>query len=410
VFDQQPLRIECFTSSELVQTERELLERARRRRLSLPGGPQTGAQAFASAPLQAALSAGDALVEYGREGDDLFALVVTPSGVHLIRHAAPWADVLQALQSARFQIDALRHGVAPVQQHLATLHKRTQVRLQQLHALVWAPLEHALAGARRVLIAPHAALSNLPFAALTDGHESLGERHLLALVPSARAALLGLQRQPVHAQRALALGESSRLPQAAAEARRVAARFPAGLALVGDDATLAGLQLHASQADVLHLACHAQFRSDNPRFSALHLHDGTLSVDAAEQLGLRPATVVLSACETGLSDNDLSDEMVGLVRGFLVAGAARVVASLWPVNDEVAANFMDHFYGQLVRGKGPAAALQAAQTETRKTRPEAHFWAAFTLHGGVVSLVKQCKMHFLWEASRVRSRTPSLGV
>ena len=367
---------------ELVQTERELLERARRRRLALPGGLQPGAHAFSAAPLQAALSPGDALVEYGRQGDELFALVVTPTQVQLMRHLASWAQVLQTLQSTRFQIDALRHGVAPVQQHLATLHTRTQARLQQLHRLVWAPLEEALAGAERVLIAPHAAMASLPFAALTSGGPALGERHLLALVPSARAALLGLQRQPAAARHALALGESLRLPQAAAEAQQVASQFGSGLALVGEQATLALFKQHAPQADVLHLACHAQFRSDNPRFSALHLHDGTLTVEGAEQLRLRAATVVLSACETGLADEGAADEMVGLVRAFLVAGAARVVSTLWTVNDEAAANFMQHFYSRLAAGEGPAAALQAAQALTRQTRPEAHFWAAFTLHGG----------------------------
>lgn len=367
---------------ELVHAERELLERARRRRLAQPGGPQTGTHAFTAVPLQAALAEGDALVEYGRLDDELFALVVTPTRVQLLRHLAAWPEVLQALQSARFQIDALRHGVEPVQQHLATIHRRTQARLQQLHALVWAPLEPALGAARRVLVAPHAALASLPFAALTDGITCLGDRHLLALVPSAHAALLGLQRLPVPARRVLALGESSRLPQAAAEAQRMVAQFPSGLALVGDQATLGQLQQHAPSADVLHLACHAQFRSDNPRFSALHLHDGTLTVESAERLALRAGTVVLSACETGLADNDVSDEMVGLVRGFLVAGASRVVATLWPVNDEAAANFMSHFHGGLAAGLGPAAALQAAQAQTRRERPQAHFWAAFTVHGG----------------------------
>jgi CHAT domain-containing protein len=369
---------------ELVRTERTLLERARRRRLAWPGGQQPGAQAFAPGPLQAALQTGDALVEYGVLDDELFALVVTPIQVHLVRRLASWALVLQTLQSARFQIDTLRHGVAPVQRHLATLAARTQARLQQLHGLVWAPLESALAGLARVLIAPHGALGGLPFAALSSGPDStpLGARHALALVPGARAALRGLQRQPVPARRALALGESSRLPHAAAEAQRVAGLFPQGLALVGDQATLAQLKAHAPQADVLHLACHAQFRSDNPRFSALHLHDGALSVEWAEQLGLQAATVVLSACETGLATTDAGDEMVGLVRGFLVAGAARVVATLWPVNDEATANFMGHFYAHLATGQAPSQALQAAQAQTRRTRPEPYFWAAFTLHGG----------------------------
>ena len=62
------------------------------------------------------------------------------------------------------------------------------------------------------------------------------------------------------------------------------------------------LHAHAGDADVIHLACHAQFRSDNPMFSALHLADGALTVEAAEALSLKACTVVLSACETALAE------------------------------------------------------------------------------------------------------------
>ena len=98
------------------------------------------------------------------------------------------------------------------------------------------------------------------------------------------------------------------------------------------------LAAHASQADVIHLACHAQFRSDNPMFSALHLLDGALTVERAQALALTPAIVVLSACETGLADHGRGDEHVGLVGAFLTAGASRVLASLWPVDSSGSAD------------------------------------------------------------------------
>ena len=135
-------------------------------------------------------------------------------------------------------------------------------------------------------------------------------------------------------------------------------------------------------ADVVHLACHARFRTDNPVFSALHLHDGPLTAGLAESLELRAGIVVLSACETGLAEQGSGDEMVGLVRAFLVAGAARVLASLWPVDDAVTAVFMASFYGALGRGQTPAAALQQAQAQLRQQHPHPFHWAAFMLHGG----------------------------
>jgi CHAT domain-containing protein len=180
----------------------------------------------------------------------------------------------------------------------------------------------------------------------------------------------------------LALGESSHLPHAAHEAVFVAGLFPQGEAFVGAQATLENLRANAGKADVIHLACHAQFRSDNPMFSALHLRDGALTVELAEALSLRAGTVVLSACETGLAEAGNGNEAIGLVRAFLVAGAARVLASLWPVDDAVTASFMARFYAALCRGLAPAEALRVAQAEVRREHPHPFYWAAFTLHGG----------------------------
>ena len=397
--------------AELRQTERALLERARRQRLQPPAvlanpppanpppanqalagrvGPDAKASSAASPSdaqalrlaLQAALAEGDALVAYGIDADDLFAVVVTPGAIQLLRHLAPWSAALAALRAAQFQLETLRNGLAPVAQHLPMLARRAQARLQALHEVVWAPLAPALAACRRVLVVPHGPLGGLPLAALHDGRQCLGERFDLALAPSVRAALRGLQSPAKPARRVLALGESSRLPHAAQEALAVAALYPAGQAWVGADATLARLTATAAQADVLHLACHAQFRSDNPRFSALYLLDAVLSVEAIEALQLPACTVVLSACETAQADSGLGDEQVGLVRAFLGAGAARVLASLWPVDDAITAAFMVDFHQALAAGSSPAAALRQAQQASCAAHPHPYFWAAFTLYGG----------------------------
>ena len=104
-------------------------------------------------------------------------------------------------------------------------------------------------------------------------------------------------------------------------------------------------------------------------FSALHLTDGALTVEATEALSLKACTVVLSACETALAEQGNGDEMVGLVRAFLVAGAARVLASLWPVDDEITSRFMAHFHGALCEGVTPAASLRLAQAEVMRAAP-----------------------------------------
>ena len=380
--------------AELRQTEQTLLEHARRQRLTAPlARPGHDPAGLDIAALQAALQAGDALVEYGSVGDELFACVVTPERVSLVRHMASWAQVQDSVQGLRFQIETLRHGAEPVRRHMRQLAARAHARLVALHCQVWAPLAPAWNGTppRRVLFVPHGLLGGLPFAALDDGAAPIGQHCELAVVPSARAALRGLLRPSAAARSVLALGESSRLPHAGIEAQAVAALFASvgsGQAWVGEQATLARLQAQAPQVDVLHLACHGQFRADNPRFSALHLADGALTVELAETLALRHATVVLSACETGMAQIDAAghaasgDEMIGLVRAFWVAGAARVLASQWPVDDAVTAGFMADFYRALLAGASPATSLQRAQMLTRQQHPHPYFWAAFSLFGG----------------------------
>lgn len=369
--------------------EHALLEGARRRRLAAGGGrsealtgPGGGALDVPRLCRQLAQGPGDALVAYGADGERAFACVATPRGVARVDLPAGWPAVVEAVQAFRFQAEALRHGRAPLQRHLAQLQGRAEARLRTLHAQVWAPLAPALAGVQRVVVVPHGVLADLPFAALHDAHGPLADRLVLVRAPSARAALAALATPARPPRRVVALGESSRLPHAAAEALRVAACHPAGQARVGAEATLAALQDAAAGADLLHLACHAEFRVDNPRFSALHLADAPLSADLAEALPLAGRTVVLSACETARAEAGSGDEGLGLVRAFLVAGAARVVASLWPVDDEVTAGFMEAFHVALAAGESASAALGAAMGETRRRHPHPCFWGAFTLSGG----------------------------
>jgi tetratricopeptide (TPR) repeat protein len=380
------------TSPELLRalryTERELLERSRRSRLATgaPAGDDRSAieDAFDLRALVDALGPHDALVEFGVLDDELFALIVCADGVSLRRGVARWTQVADAARSTRFQLEALGQGGAPLQRHLATLTARANARLAQLHALVWAPIAAVLADSQRVMLVLPQRLSAVPFGALRDeSGRPLADKHLLARAPSARVALHGLQRRPAGGRRALVLAESSRLPHAANEAGRVASLFPTADVFVDAQATVVALRAHAAHADVIHFACHARFRHDNPAFSALHLHDAALTAELAETLPLAAApTVVLSGCETGLAGPSIGDEMTGLVRAFLVAGAARVLASLWPVQDEITALFMRHFYGALARGQSAAAALRQAQSAVRQEHPHPFHWAPFVLHGG----------------------------
>ena len=141
------------------------------------------------------------------------------------------------------------------------------------------------------------------------------------------------------------------------------------------------LRARARETDVLHLACHGQFRPDSPLFSSLRLGDGWMTVRDAYTLDVGAGLVTLSACETGVSAIAPGDELIGLVRGFFYAGAPSLLLSLWTVDDEATAELMTDFYTHLRAGSRPAAALRAAQLRQMQERPHPFFWSPFVLTG-----------------------------
>jgi CHAT domain-containing protein/Tfp pilus assembly protein PilF len=112
--------------------------------------------------------------------------------------------------------------------------------------------------------------------------------------------------------------------------------------------------------------------------------NGYLRLNEIYNLQLRADLVTLSGCETGLGKEIRGEGLVGLTRGFMYAGAARIVVSLWKVDDEATAELMIAFYrGILKEGKRPAEALRAAQTKMMEQEhwQSPHYWAAFVLQG-----------------------------
>jgi len=145
---------------------------------------------------------------------------------------------------------------------------------------------------------------------------------------------------------------------------------------------------------VLHLATYGVLNKQNPLFSFVKLapdaaEDGRLEVHEVFGLHLAADLVVLSACQTGLGSGALADvpagdDWVGLTRAFLHAGARRVVAALWPVDDWATAALMERFYGAGDVAAEPAHALAEAQRALLATPATAHpfYWAGFVSTGG----------------------------
>ena len=166
------------------------------------------------------------------------------------------------------------------------------------------------------------------------------------------------------------------------ESAAFAATFVGASTFQGAAATRRRFLAEAPGAKLLHVATHAEFRPEAPLSTALELSDGELSLLEVLGLRLRPgALVILSACDTGVGPISGADAVVGLHRAFRVAGAGRVVSSLWRVSDLGAALTMKHLFRALARKLSAAAALREAQNTLRRRFPHPAFWGAFRLDG-----------------------------
>jgi len=298
---------------------------------------------------------------------------------------------------------------------------------------VLAPLAGELAK-RRLVVVADGALQYVPFAALPLGGATLVTQHEVLSIPSlsvlaaaratprpARGDRIALLGDPVFQARdervrgrsgaaaapaelaALTrsaaesgLDELSRLYHSRAEVEAIAALVPPPKAFVALDfaasrATALGPDVAAAR--IVHFATHGLVNSRHPALSGLVLSlvdengasvAGFLRLADIYRMKLRAELVVLSGCQTALGREVRGEGLMGLTRGFMVAGVPRVVASLWAVNDEATAKLMTRMYGALLTdGLTPAAALRAAQLallgDPRFGAP--YYWAAFSFQG-----------------------------
>jgi CHAT domain-containing protein len=147
------------------------------------------------------------------------------------------------------------------------------------------------------------------------------------------------------------------------------------------------------QYRIVHFATHGLLNNEHPELSGLVFslvnkqgepQDGFLELGDIYNLHLPVDLVVLSACDTALGQEMNGEGIIGLTRGFMYAGATRVVASLWSVNDAATSELMARFYKEMLYGKmRPAAALRAAQIQMlrQKRWSSPFYWAAFQVHG-----------------------------
>jgi CHAT domain-containing protein len=187
-----------------------------------------------------------------------------------------------------------------------------------------------------------------------------------------------------------------RLPATRSEAEAIIAASSSGESFKAIDfqasrATATSPEL--GQYRVVHFATHGLLNNEHPELSGIILsmldeegrpQNGFLRLHDIYNLDLPVELVVLSACNSGLGKQVRGEGLVGIVRGFMYAGAERVVASLWKVDDEATGELMKVFYREMLeKNLSPAAALRQAQIALWKQKDwsSPFYWAAFVLQG-----------------------------
>jgi len=263
---------------------------------------------------------------------------------------------------------------------------------QELYNLLIKPVRPYIK-TKIIYISPDNVLNYLPFQALQNKGRYLVEDYAIAYTPSASVLKFFLKnrRQNNNKERILAFGNANlrdprfKLVYAEKEVKKIARLFPQSRVFLGDEANEYTVKLLSGDYDILHFAIHSQLNPEKPMLSCLRLspdkeNDGYLHVREIFDLNLNASLVVLSACDTALGKLTIGNEVVGLTRAFLFAGASSVISTLWNIDDEETSILMTDFYKNL-KTMSKVEALREAQVAMIKRAKAPYYWAAFGLFG-----------------------------
>ena len=383
--------------SEKLAAAREQYESLVIRGEQLEGGslPLLGGTRIVSGEVRNALRPGEALLEYLVTPKRLIVFVVTPSSVRVVKTTTGAQDLAARVRVALglMTTPALSASAGSV---MRTLHEDLFSR----------DIRSALPeGTRRLMIVPHSILSYVPFAALRDpvsGHYLVEDFDLVRLPSASSLPTLRNRKRDIDAIGVGFRGADllapfpTQLPGTLREARAAARSIRGATIYAGEAASEPRLRdaLHGDR--LVHVATHGVMNARNPMFSRIELSrgtaagsgdDGRLEVHEVLRLRVRSPLVFLSGCETGAgmagsTHWSRGEDYATLAQAFLYAGTRDVIATLWQIEDDGAANFAGRFYTDL-RTSSPADALARTQREMiRDSRFSApYYWAPYVISG-----------------------------
>ncbi|MGQ0627483.1 MAG: CHAT domain-containing protein [Phycisphaerales bacterium] len=362
------------------------IDELERRLLSGGNGVGMFASSATVAGVLPSVPAGRALISYFIAQGGLGAFVVQRGrSIEAVRGIAPMAEVERAIGELGFQVSrAIARGIPGGEAGVRST-RDVQSAMDRVGTLTLAPLLARLEGPTGLIVAPVGLLFGVPFAALASS--ALGTVPI-TVVPSASVLAHLFARESTSAEArsgALFVGISDdAAPHAEAECAAIAARVAGARTLLGASATRGAFIEACSAAATIHLATHARFISTEPNASGIRLADGWLTTRDLADTNLRGARVILSACDTGRVGRGAGEEVLGLARSLVLAGARSMVMSLWPLHDRSARILMDELYESWHSDgadRSLACALARAQQGLRAVEANPAAWAPYVCFG-----------------------------
>jgi tetratricopeptide (TPR) repeat protein len=325
----------------------------------------------------------------------LARFVVDPvSGVRFDPAVASIAEVQSLVRRLAFQVDRGLRPAAMDGPRATRLLDDARAAAAALHAAILGDLPATDASVGRLLWVPDGPLSSVPPGVLHDGSHWLAARHSITVAPSAAVHHRLLARGDSRQRIRLVVGvHDDRAPRIAEEAAEIAASLTDSghpvQALVGSEATRTAVLAAMADAATIHVAAHGRFDRQQPHASGLRLADRWVTVTDLSRLALDADLVTLSGCETGLGGaGDRGGEAVGPALALLAAGARRVVASQWSVDDRITHEVMVRLHQawseNATAGDSAfdvASALSLVHHEMVERTPHPAHWGGFVLMG-----------------------------
>ena len=339
--------------------------------------PSTGTARSECTPeaIQAKLGDHDILLHYLCRDEAFGIFIVGRAGFDYVPLDSSVREIRDLL--ARFYFMTNRAvgdaGTRPVLQGL----------IRQLSNSLWRPVHDRLGTCTRLFLVPDGILGRLPFYILNDGDETSVYEKYETYVFSSSSAFLGydLKKGCLGKDASVSIiAVSDDLPGASLEGSMIARHLQQSRFFWQDRATSANLFASLERPDgLVHLIAHAAQSYENYLFSTIVLADGPVYPFDLLAHPVRSRLVVLSACQTGDPGLYYNSDSLSLAQSFLLAGAKNVIASYWPVSDEVTCRFMNRFYRALSERENFYFALRQAMAEIKSRSDDIRHWAPFYL-------------------------------